>query len=375
MKRILVLIILCLPLWSCATYYATREDVVGQVREWEQTGDYGKIFDTLEKINPKHPQYRQLQRMKPRLQEDARKYQKDIATTALSLAQKQQWQKALQTFDEGLDKYPQSSFLEREREKFLQDREQFLDYLERKYLYERAEWLIKAIPKQQQIVDTNPGDRTQSSRLKKLQKLSEETAEQLGQYGMAAYKADQRGVARRSLSLANTLQPNEEYSRILKQVELSKQRNSSRKPAQRSTSPTYSSTVKEVQKQELDRLFDYFEQAYARQDWLEAEDYLKEIESLEPRSKRTQEARSKLDASKADYVQQQIKLGEHQYSQGDFTVALETWEAVYPLAPDNKALNKYIRRANRVLESLKELSGRPPAIRFPVEDESPAPTN
>jgi tetratricopeptide (TPR) repeat protein len=164
---------------------------------------------------------------------------------------------------------------------------------------------------------------------------------------MEALRADKRSVARRSLSLANSLEPNEKYTTFLKQIE--QPRRKPVKAPQKKTPRTDSSAVIEAQKQELNRLFGYFEAAYERQDWFEASDYMEEIERLDPKDKKTRESRKRLDQQTATYVQQQIKLGEHQYSQGDFTVALETWEAVYPLAPDNKALNKYIRRAKRVL--------------------------
>ena len=373
MKRIFIILVLCLPLWSCATYYATRDDVVSQVRSWEQEKEYGKIFNTLDQLKPKHEQYQQLQRMKPRLQEDARKFERSVSTKALEQAQKQDWPKALMIFDEGLDKYPQSTFIKNEREKFLADREQYLHYLERKYLYERAEWLIRAIPQQQKIVDTNPKDSAQKKRLKKLQSLSAETAELLAEYGKEALRADRRMVASRSLTLANTLQPDDEYSQLLKQIKTT----GKKKPKKKYSSVSKTSDVQQADNQLklLQQLRASFELAYKNQDWAEAIDHMEAIEAIDPGSKATKQDRKRLDKKVDAYVKQQIKLGEHQYSQGDFTVALETWEAAHPLAPDNKALNKYIQRARRVLESLKELSGRPPAIRFPVEDESPASSN
>ena len=373
MNRTFIILVLCLPLWSCATYYATRDDVVSQVRIWEQEKEYGRIFKTLDQLKPKHAQYQQLQRMKPRLQEEARKYEREVSTNALKQAQKQDWPQALMIFDEGLDKYPQSSYIKNEREKFLADREQYLHYLERKYLYERAEWLIKAIPQQQKIVDTNPEDRAQKKRLKKLQSLSEQTAELLAEYGKEALRADRRMVASRSLTLANTLQPDDEYSQLLKQIKTAGKKKPKKKKSLISTTPDRQPA--DTRQQELQQLRASFELAYKNQDWAEAIDRMEAIEAIDPVSKTTKDARKRLDKQVDAYVKQQIKLGEHQYSQGDFTVALETWEAVHPLAPDNKALNKYIRRAHRVLESLKELSGRPPAIRFPVEEESPAASN
>jgi len=370
MNRIFIILVLCLPLWSCATYYATRDDVVSQLRSWEQEKEYGKIFNTLDQLKPKHEQYRQLQRMKPRLLEDARKYERSVSTNALKQAQKQDWPKALMIFDEGLEKYPQSTFIKNEKEKFLADREQYLHYLERKYLYERAEWLIRAIPQQQKIVDTNPKDSAQEKRLKKLQSLSEETADLLAEYGKEALKADRRMIASRSLTLANTLQPDDEYSQLLKQIKAT----GKQKPKKKYSSDSKSSASQQAdtRQQALQQLRTRFELAYKNQDWAEAIDRMEAIEAIDPTSNTTKKARKRLDKQVDAYVKQQIKLGEHQYSQGDFTVALETWEAAHPLAPDNKALNKYIQRAHRVLESLKELSGRPPAIRFPVEDESPA---
>jgi tetratricopeptide (TPR) repeat protein len=372
MIRSLTIIMLALLLGGCSHYYATRSDVSSRVDEWLKQDKYGNIFYTLDNVKRDHPQYQKLQKMLPEIRQSARQYESRISKEALELARAHQWQEALERYEQGIDKYPQSTLLRNEKQRFLNDRDEYLQYLDRKFSYDQGEWLLKALPRQQEIVRTNPRDSEQKERLEELQELARQTEKQIGRFGLEAMKAEKFLIADRYLSLANNLHPRSEYRIALAQIQQKSLPTPKSKPAQKD----YQTKKKKLNTAQLNRFHQYFEEAYEREEWSEAKNYLEQIQRLSPMSKRTQEADNKLALKINDYIQQQIKLGEHQYSQGEFERALKTWESALPLDPDNEDLNKHIIRAQKVLKNLEELEGRSPSVRFPVESEpsvTPAP--
>jgi len=374
--RSLIILILMTVLASCSQYYATRPDVDSQIDQWLSQNEYGKIFSTIDNVKKDHPQYKQLQKTLPSLRAAARSYEQAVSEQALKQAQSLHWQKALDIYNAGIKKYPQSTLLRNERQRFLNDRDEYLTYLERKFLYDQGEWLLKALPRQQEIVRTNPKDKSQHEFLEQLQELAGETEKKLGRYGLDAMDSEKLLLADRYLSLANTLHPKAEYRIALAHIQqrivnLEAEKNKTGKTAEK-TKTKRKENISRKQKahnQHLERFFEYFEEAYQRQEWMEAKDYLEEIKRLSPGSARTRNAELRLGEQIDAYIQAQIKSGEHQYSQGEFERALKTWEDALPLDPNNEDLNKHIARAKRVLENLEELGGRSPSVRFPIGSE------
>jgi tetratricopeptide (TPR) repeat protein len=363
MTRSLTILCLSLLLGACSHYYATRSDVSSRINEWLAQNEFGNIYYTLENVKSDHPQYQQLQKMRPAIRKAAQQYETSVSKEALKLAQDHQWQAALECYEEGIDQYPQSTLLRNEKQRFLNDRDEYLSYLDRKYLYDQGEWLLKALPRQQEIVRTKPRDKAQQKRLEELEELAKQSEKLIGRYGLEAMKAEKLLVADRYLSLANNLHPRSEYRIALAQIQ--QKTLAPDKPAAK----VYQSKKKKLNRAQLDRFHGYFEEAFERKEWFEAKNYLDQIKRLSPGSKQTRAVEKKFQEQIDVYVQEQIKQGEHQYSQGEFERALKTWESALPLAPENKDLNKHIIRAKKVLKNLEELGGRSPSVRFPVESE------
>lgn len=371
MIRVFFVFILVTLLASCSQYYATRTDVGSHIDHWLAQDEYGKIFSTIDNVKKDHPQYSQLQKMLPSIRALAHNYEKTISEQALIQAQSHHWQEAMDIYEQGIEKYPQSVLLRNERQRFLNDRDEYLSYLDRKYLYDQGEWLLKALPRQQEIVRTAPKEKDQHQLLEELQDLARETEKKLGRYGLDAMDAEKFLIADRYLSLANTLHPRAEYRIALAHIQQKISHHDMEKEKEKGKEGQKTSSTKKskISTQHLKRFFEYFEEAYERQEWMEAKEYLAEIKRLAPRSSKTRDAEQRLQEQIDAYIQAQIESGEHQYSQGEFERALKTWEAALPLAPENEDLNKHIARAKKVLENLEELSGRSPSVRFPIGGE------
>ncbi len=362
--HLVLLALMLLQLAGCASYYASRPEVAERIDRWLAEDRYGLVLDTIAAMKPDHPQYRMLHRRLPAIRQQAQAYARRMAREALALARQRKWQQALERYDEALAHYPQSRYLQQERARFLADREAWLGRLDRKWLQQQGEWLLKALPLQREIVATNPRDRAQQERLKELQALRHETAQGLTRHGLKAMEQQNFVLASRLLGLANELEPTPRTRIALSRIQTRSARAASHRDAEARH------RLQQLRQQQFRQYLGYFDEAFSRQDWLEARAYLEELRRLAPDSaelkKRARQLKERIDA----HVARETERGERQYSQGEFEQALKTWQAVQPLAPDNRRLAENIARARRVIANLRALGQRPPLLRFPVEGES-----
>jgi tetratricopeptide (TPR) repeat protein len=199
-----------------------------------------------------------------------------------------------------------------------------------------------------------------------LQKQAKHTAELLGNFGMQAFREHRYATASQALSLSNELLPNEKYQKVLFAIrEIAEQ-----KPVVIVDSPATRPRSYRIDKRYSNAglLFDV---ALANENWTEAKKQLDRLIDIKPNSKTNQRYINEYNEAIKPYISQLIQDGEQHYSKGEFNPALTTWEKGIVLDPENKELEKRILRAEQVLQNLKELSGRPPSIRFPVKQENP----
>ncbi len=359
--RLVLLVLMLLQLASCASYYASRPEVAERIDRWLAEDRYGLVLDTIEAMKPNHPQYRLLHRRLPAIRRQAQAYARRMAREALALARQRKWQQALARYDEALAHYPQSRYLKQERARFLADREAWLGRLDRKWLQYQGEWLLKALPLQREIVATNPRNRVQQERLKKLQALRHETARGLARHGLKAMEQQNFVLASRLLGLANELEPTPRTRIALSRI----QTRSARAASHRDEDTRR--RLQHLRRQQFRQYLGYFDEAFSRGDWLEARAYLEELRRLDPKSAEVKQRARRLKERIDSHVAQEMERGERQYSQGEFEQALKTWQAVQPLAPDNRRLAENIARARRVIANLRALGQRPPLLSFPVE--------
>lgn len=367
-QKLIITCLAMLVLTSCASYHARQSNVLEQIRAWEQSEEYGKIFDVFNAMDDKHPQYQEISKLMPGIRRDARKYEQSISEHALKTVKQGNWVSSLALYDEGLDHYPGSKYLESERSKFLSERRVYLDYLERLYQEEKARWLIQAIRQQQAMLEVDPQDNNLQMRLNALQTQAEATAESLGKSGMQAFREQRYATASQALTLSNELVPNTEQQKVLfaiREIAEQEQKILVHSPSLRPEA--YKQDTRYLNTAAL------FEEAVATENWLEARKQLDRLNTLKPNAAATRRYFAKYESAIRPYIEKLVLEGEEQYSKGEFTSALMTWQMGIILDPESEELKRHILRAEQVLQKLKELSSRPPSIQFPIEQKEPLP--
>ncbi len=347
-----------LQLLGCANIHAVRPDVGKQIEQWVQEDEYGKALETIDAVKPKHPDYALLQRQRPQIERAARDYEMAVLREGRRLMQAEQWQPALDIYDEGLKKMPQSNGIREAHEAFLDERAAYLDQLNTKLLISKGQQLIRDRPVHEEIAKVTPKSYFARRNLERQQEETVRTAAELYVCGAQALDAGDTYLAHRCLKLAHALAPTKESETLLAKAkrlqssaEGKKQRAKKRK-------------LDRNRARKTDELLTAYKKAYAAQDLLLARDLLEDAAALQPDHAEIQRLGPQLDAAIYKEVKAGIEEGRKQYTMGHIQEALAIWTPLLRLDPDNKQLNEHIDRAQRVLDNLREIEQRQPTVKF-----------
>lgn len=360
--RYLVLTLLLvggLQLSGCAQYYARASDVTERVNNWVHDGEYAKALNLIAQVKPSHPDYATLQAKLPAIQRAADTFEGRTISEAQRLTREEQWQQALDTYNEGLSKLPDSQAIDKARTRFLRQRKEYLRQLDIKLLISQAQYLSRDQPLREEIAQVDPHDRKAGRRLKQQNKDVKQAAQELVQCGQSALDQQDTYLAYRCLSLANRLDPNETTQEALSKAEQLKSREDGRRRH------AIERKLGRQRAQRTHTLLKDYKQAFNRGDLLHARDLLEEAHALQPDNTEINRLVPRLNREIKKQVQNGIEQGRRQYTLGHIQRAVDIWTSLRRLDPENKQLNEHIDRAQRVLDNLQAIEQRGPSIQLP----------
>lgn len=367
MRRVCTLMtgLLVLPVAGCIEFPMLRPATEEQVTRWVAQEEYGRALDALDRISPKDPAYTRLEEQRLRIEGLAAGFEKTLAREAAELTQAGQWQQALERYDDGLDKLPESEVLQKAREGFLEKREHHIQGLRDRIALKRGGWLAEAVPVQQEILRVVPEDRQARRELARLEAEVEKTGQALYVCGQRAMARGQDGQAVRCLRLAQELNPTVSAREALSRAEA---RLAERRKQRRAASRQRRAQATARKEQAL---YERYEDAFAGGELLEARQTLAELKALEPKSAKVRRLEVQLERAIADTVERGMEASRRLYSQGRFEEALAGWRVLSELDPENEELKAHIARAERVLAKLRTLNEKQPDGELPGENAVP----
>jgi tetratricopeptide (TPR) repeat protein len=357
--------VVALAMAGCIQIPMLRPATGEQLEHWVAQEEYGKALHALDRISPGDPAYVTLQEQRPRIEGLAAGFEKTVAREAAEMTREGQWQQALERYDDGLDKLPESKALQAAREAFLEKRERHVQGLRDRSALDRGGWLVEAVPLQREIVRVVPAETRARRNLARLEAEVEET-------GQALYICGQRAMARghdtqavRCLGLAQELTPTVSVREALSRAEARQAKQRERRRAASRQRRAHATAQREQV------LYERYVDAFAGGDLLEARLTLAELEELKPGSAKVQRLQVQLARAIADTVEHGMEAGRRLYSQGRFEQALATWRFLSELDPENEELKAHIARAERVLAKLRTLNEKQPDDQLPGESAEP----
>lgn len=340
-------VFLMLFLSSCAFLNSFNSDLNKQVDTWMAQHEYSKILDTLQYIRPSNPNYKLLQKKRQLAIAASKRYEQAQITDALNLIEKGQWHEAELTLNTAIEKLPDSRPLHKTYQEFIKQRASYLKSLYTQLFINKAEWLVKDKPVQQQLDRTLPDDRKTREAMADYRNQTRYVYQQLLACGTDAAKMNDLVLAEQCYRLADKLQPSSSIKDTL--AEIQQKLAQTQKPIQepKPASPAISQLGRNLLEKSKKALT-------AGQLKLAITQYNK-IPGSDKNLEIVRSYGTEMTRRIRENVNQGIELGRKLYSQGQVEQALAVWNKLRDLDPDNENLLSHIDRAERVLEKIRKL--------------------
>ncbi len=327
---------------GCAYLSSFSTELPDKIDTLIQQQEYGEALQTLKYVRPSHPDYQRLMQQKKKIDKLVVKYERRTIQTADKLVRQGKWYTAEQTYDQALQKVPQSAKLQKAQQQFLTKRDNYLKQLELALLLNRANWLIKNASTQKEIVQVLPDDYRRYEELRDYSNKVEDTAQHLVNCVQSALDAGDYNLAATCLKLAERI-----GAKNIDKKQLAK--------ANKTLTRAGKSEVKK-QNKKTRALIAELKQGYSQDNLRRARNQLNVLEKQNSRNKTAIKLRKELDKRYRQGIDQKIAAGRRLYSSGKIQEALDVWNSLLEIDPDNQKLEGHIDRAERVLAKLQRLS-------------------
>ncbi len=336
-------LLLLLPLWlnGCAYLASFGSDLPGTIERAIAAGEYGKALDTLQWVKPDHPDYARLMRLKAKAQRLARELEKTTLREADRLEKRGEWYAAQQRYEQALEKLPDSDSLQKRYAAFLERRERYLRRLELALLMNRANWLIQNAPIRTEVARVLPEDYRRYPALRDYDKQLHKTARGLDRCLRQALDENRPKLLEGCLELRLKLDPEHRDATLIAEA--------------RAALARYHARERRRENDATRALIAELKQGYSHDNLLRARQLLDRLTDTPANDATSRRLRSELARHFRQGIEQGIAAGRERYSRGDVTGALEIWQALARIDPDNEKLEDHIARAERVLQKLERL--------------------
>lgn len=345
--------LLLLPLLAiqagCAVF-TSYKSAEPQIVEWIDAKQYGRALEALSSVDPTDPEYPQAAEKRKEVEALAARYEQDVRRQTRGDIRNGKWAKALNTYDEALDRLPKSAIIKDGLAQLHQEQAEELERLEMKRLLDHAQWLRETLPTYRLITRVDPRNSNAKNRLEKIESEATKVADELALFGNKALADDRIEAADRILSIAAELSKTPAITESLKKLR-----------QQQAQAKARLKVVEQNKTKEVNKYLQRYNAAFAKKDFISARNHLNMLKKADRGNSKWLKLDRKLDQTIAREVERLFENGVSTYSRGNYEQAAALWSKVLELDPDHKQAKESLDRAQRVLEKLKELKGGPTA--------------
>jgi len=343
MSFLRALIIVSLPLLfsSCAYLHSFDSNLPEKIDSWVEQEEYGLALDTLQHIKPGNKNYQLLNEKKQQVQRLAQAFEKKTIARANQLISGNEWHEAALLYDDALGKLPNSSELRKSRAEFIERRQNFVNDLETRLLVRKGIWLNDNATLYTQIKSAIPDNYRSVSSIRDYENDRQDALHALVECAQTANAADNLVLARKCLLLADRIDTNLQDDPRLTEI--------------RSRIVQAREARLQQYKRQTTGLLNELKQGNSLDNLQRAHDHLRSSEQFEPLDDEAIALIDTLDKRMQAGIDQRMESARRLYSHGKIEQALQIWESLQSIAPDNQQLEKHIERARRVLEKLHRL--------------------
>lgn len=326
-----------------------------QVEQWIESKQYGRALDSLSNVDPTDPQYPQAAQKRKEVEALAARYEQEVRRQTRADLDKGKWAKALDSYDEALERLPKSAVIKDGLAQLHQEQAEVLERLELERLIAHGEWLKQTLPTYRNIARVDPRNRTASQRLDKKRNEAEEIASELALYGNRALANNHFEIADRTLGLATDLSNAPAIAESLKKLRQQQAQSKAVARAEREKRRKQREAAEQNKARQVDEYLRKYRAAFIEKDFIGARRHLNALQKTDAGNPKWEELVGVLRQATEEEVERLFNNGVTAYSQGHFEQAAELWNQVLELEPEHKQAQENLSRAQRVLDKLEEL--------------------
>ncbi len=320
------------------------ETRVSRIDRLIEEKDYHRAQGLLADIQPEDPLYSKVQSKLKAVRKEIWNFERAAIKAAVRYEQKRQWQLADQTFDDALERLPESKILSAAYAQYDQRRQVYKKILRVELLINEGEQLLKDARAYTQIANIEPVGFFTRLEIKAYKDKRYHVSRRLFDSGQAALVREDFRLAQRCLLIANRLHGSPDIEQALKIARVEIDRSRSRVNYKALTAKTFRRMLADYKRMLEDGKFFAAQQ---RMHYLQKQfSDQRELKALA----------DELQLVIRDEVRRATEEGRKLYSEGQVQEALTEWKRVLPLDPNNADLKSNITRAERVLENIRILT-------------------
>jgi len=332
----LTLILLLLSLMqACALIKPAPADLNNSINLWLSENSYDNIDNALNSIDTNKAGYRDIISRKTEIRQKKQAYIANVLSTANKYKTNNQWQLALTTYREALDKVSNNKQLKTGFYELIKERNQNARIIKNKLLVNRTTNLLSYKKPYEQLNSLLPNDSATQYEIRRYKSELEKSIRQLIICAENAEKSKQYPLAKDCYTQAYRITPMPSLLTKIKTLETTIKNNTNQK--------TYSSLLRS------------YSAAYKDKKYIDARNTLDKILNLNPDHQQARKLRTELNLEINNFVTSKINLGKELYSQKKIQAALTIWKQARELTPNNSELIQLITRAEKVSKKIESL--------------------
>jgi len=320
---------------ACTLIKPAPADLNNSINIWLSENSYDNIDNALNSIDKNDAGYRELISRKTEIGKKKQAYIADVLNIANKHKANNQWQSAITTYREALDKISNNKQLNTGFYELLKERNQNARIIKNKLLVNRTTNLLSYKKSYDQLNLLLPNDRATQYEIRLYKSELEKANRQLIICAESAEKSKQYILAKDCYSQAYRIAPLPSQLIKIKTLETVVKSSTNQK--------TYSTLLKSYQ------------DAHKNKKYIDARNTLDKILNLSPDHQQAKKLRTALNLEINNFVTSKINLGKELYSQKKIQAALTIWKQAKELSPNNSELNQLITRAEKVSKKIESL--------------------
>ncbi|MCI0653971.1 MAG: hypothetical protein L0Y38_00725 [Methylococcaceae bacterium] len=326
-----------------------------QIPQWIQQEEFGKAWDALVSVEADDPDYARYLELRKEVHKKIEQYEESVIRNARNHIEQEQWQEALDIYQDALQKLPKSTVL-KDRLAALHDlKRSRTERLERQLQVIRAEELVKSIAVYDEISAVNPYNEKLKNEVAALRKEGIALASKLSEQARSELQNGDIHGALALIELAERL--SDEPSILAIGEDIRSKREKLERPARKKAKVRSQGRKKQQKAEDTDvtGVLAHFDRLYRDKDYPAAADILKNLGDSADHKQEISVRQTKLKEALRNRIEHFYEQGMQYYSQESYSLALQSWSEVLRLQPDHAGAREYSERVTRIVNKINQL--------------------